>query len=161
MQKILVTGAAGFIGHNLSRQLLADGRSVVGLDNLNDYYDPELKKSRLAELLVHEKFKHANFDMADRDKMAELFESERFDGVVNLAAQAGVRYSLINPQSYIDTNLVGLATFLKAAATQESSIFFMPRPVLFMGQIQRCRFLFMIMLIIRFLCMQLPKRPMN
>ncbi len=113
IKKILVTGAAGFIGHNLSKRLLADGRTVVGLDNLNDYYDPELKKSRLAELVVHEQFKHADFDMADREKMAKLFESEQFDGVVNLAAQAGVRYSLINPHSYVDTNLVGFVNILE------------------------------------------------
>ncbi len=113
IKKILITGAAGFIGHNLSKRLLADGRTVVGLDNLNNYYDPELKKSRLAELINHEQFKHADFDMADREKMAKLFESEQFDGVVNLAAQAGVRYSLINPSSYVDTNLVGFVNILE------------------------------------------------
>jgi len=113
IKKILVTGAAGFIGHNLSKRLLADGRTVVGLDNLNNYYDPELKKARLAELINHEQFKHADFDMADREKMAKLFESEQFDGVVNLAAQAGVRYSLINPGSYVDTNLVGFVNILE------------------------------------------------
>ncbi len=113
IKKILVTGAAGFIGHNLSKRLLADGRTVVGLDNLNNYYDPELKKSRLAELVNHEQFKHADFDMADREKMAKLFEREQFDGVVNLAAQAGVRYSLINPHSYVDTNLVGFVNILE------------------------------------------------
>ncbi|MCF6187224.1 MAG: NAD-dependent epimerase [Desulfobulbaceae bacterium] len=113
IKKILVTGAAGFIGHNLSKRLLADGRTVVGLDNLNTYYDPELKKSRLAELMNHEQFKHADFDMADREKMEKLFEREQFDGVVNLAAQAGVRYSLINPSSYVDTNLVGFVNILE------------------------------------------------
>ncbi|MCI5208041.1 MAG: NAD-dependent epimerase/dehydratase family protein, partial [Candidatus Electrothrix sp. ATG2] len=97
MQKILVTGAAGFIGHNLSKRLLEAGRTVVGLDNLNDYYDPELKKTRLAQLLEFEHFSHANFDMADRGLMEKLFADEQFDAVVNLAAQAGVRYSLINP----------------------------------------------------------------
>ena len=113
MQKILVTGAAGFIGHNLSKRLLEDGRRVVGLDNLNDYYDPNLKKARLAQLLEYDRFTHACFDMADREKVAELFEKERFDGVVNLAAQAGVRYSLINPHSYVDTNLVGFVNILE------------------------------------------------
>ena len=113
IKKILVTGAAGFIGHNLSKRLLAEGRTIVGLDNLNDYYDPQLKKSRLAELLAHDGFEHADFDMADRDKMAALFAKHRFDGVVNLAAQAGVRYSLENPHSYVDTNLVGFVNVLE------------------------------------------------
>ncbi|MGB5686415.1 MAG: NAD-dependent epimerase, partial [Candidatus Electrothrix sp.] len=113
MQKILVTGAAGFIGHNLSKRLLESGRTVVGLDNLNDYYDPELKKARLAQLLEFEHFSHADFNMADRDLMEKLFAEEQFDGVVNLAAQAGVRYSLINPHSYVDTNLVGFVNVLE------------------------------------------------
>jgi len=113
MQKILVTGAAGFIGHNLSKRLLESGRTVVGLDNLNDYYDPALKRDRLAELLPFEGFSHADFDMADRELMKKLFDEERFDAVVNLAAQAGVRYSLINPHSYVDTNLVGFVNILE------------------------------------------------
>ena len=113
MQKILITGAAGFIGHNLSKRLLEDGRTVVGLDNLNDYYDPNLKRARLAELLEFERFNHADFDMADRGLMEKLFAEEQFDAVVNLAAQAGVRYSLINPHSYVDTNLVGFVNILE------------------------------------------------
>ncbi len=113
MQKILVTGAAGFIGHNLSKRLLSDGRTVVGLDNLNDYYDPNLKRARLAELLDFDRFRHADFDMADRTAMEKLFHDEQFDAVVNLAAQAGVRYSLINPHSYVDTNLVGFVNILE------------------------------------------------
>ena len=113
MQKILVTGAAGFIGHNLSKRLLEDGRTVVGLDNLNDYYDPALKRDRLAELLPFERFSHADFDMADRGLMKKLFDKECFDAVINLAAQAGVRYSLINPHSYVDTNLVGFVNILE------------------------------------------------
>jgi len=113
MQKILVTGAAGFIGHNLSKRLLESGRTVVGLDNLNDYYDPALKRDRLAELLPFQGFSHADFDMADREFMKKLFDQERFDAVVNLAAQAGVRYSLINPHSYVDTNLVGFVNSLE------------------------------------------------
>jgi len=113
MKKILVTGAAGFIGHNLSKRLLEDGRTVVGLDNLNDYYDPRLKKARLAQLLEYDRFRHACFDMADRERTRALFEEEGFDGVVNLAAQAGVRYSLVNPHSYVDTNLVGFVNILE------------------------------------------------
>lgn len=113
MQKILITGAAGFIGHSLAKRLLQAGRKVVGLDNLNDYYDPQLKKDRLAELLPDPGFKHVNIDLADRDEIAKLFSAEEFDGVVNLAAQAGVRYSLINPHSYVDTNLVGFVNILE------------------------------------------------
>ena len=113
LQKILITGAAGFIGHALALRLLAEGRTVVGLDNLNDYYDPQLKRDRLAELLPHAEFRHAEFDMADREQVAALFAVERFDAVVNLAAQAGVRYSLINPHSYVDTNLVGFVNILE------------------------------------------------
>jgi UDP-glucuronate 4-epimerase len=113
VKKILITGAAGFIGFHLSRRLLEDGRTVVGLDNLNDYYDPGLKKDRLALLEKFPEFIHADFDMADRQAMPELFEEHGFDAVVNLAAQAGVRYSLINPHSYVDTNLVGFVNILE------------------------------------------------
>ncbi len=112
-QNILITGAAGFIGHGLAQRLLAEGRRVVGLDNLNDYYDVQLKRDRLANLQKFDTFRHAAFDMADREQMAALFAEERFDAVVNLAAQAGVRYSLINPHSYVDTNLVGFVNILE------------------------------------------------
>ena len=113
MKKILVTGAAGFIGFHLSQRLLAAGSEVVGLDNLNDYYDPRLKQDRLARLTPQSGFTHAHLDLADRTGMAELFEQYRFDAVVNLAAQAGVRYSLINPHSYVDTNIVGFVNVLE------------------------------------------------
>lgn len=113
MKKILVTGAAGFIGFHLCKRLLEEGRTVVGLDNLNDYYDPALKKTRLAQLEEFDTFIHAGFDMAERETMAELFEEHGFDAVVNLAAQAGVRYSIINPHAYVDTNLVGFVNVLE------------------------------------------------
>jgi len=113
MQKILVTGAAGFIGAHLSQRLIAGGAEVVGLDNLNDYYDPALKKARMAALAEGERFTHIDMDIADRAAMAGLFAGHRFDVVVNLAAQAGVRYSLINPHSYVDTNLVGFVNLLE------------------------------------------------
>jgi len=113
MKKILITGAAGFIGFHLARRLLDDGRSVVGLDNLNDYYDPGLKRDRLARLKKYPGFLHVNFDMANRDAMPALFKEHGFDAVVNLAAQAGVRYSIINPHSYVDTNLVGFVNVLE------------------------------------------------
>ncbi|MBB5347756.1 NAD-dependent epimerase [Desulfoprunum benzoelyticum] len=113
MQKILVTGAAGFIGAHLSQRLIAGGAEVVGLDNLNDYYDPALKRARMAALAEGERFTHIGIDIADRGAVARLFNEHRFDVVVNLAAQAGVRYSLINPHSYVDTNLVGFVNLLE------------------------------------------------
>ncbi len=111
--KILVTGAAGFIGMHVSQLLLARGDQVVGLDNLNDYYDPRLKHDRLARLQPHAGFRFEKLDVADRDGMEKLFRAERFDRVVHLAAQAGVRYSLVNPQAYIDSNVVGFTNILE------------------------------------------------
>lgn len=113
MNKILVTGAAGFIGFTLSKRLLERGDEVVGLDNLNDYYDVALKLSRLKQITMTENFKPVRLDLAERDGMARLFKEEKFDVVVNLAAQAGVRYSLINPHAYVDTNLVGFVNILE------------------------------------------------
>lgn len=113
MKKILVTGAAGFIGAHLSRKLIAAGAEVYGLDNLNDYYDVKLKRDRLATLAAGERFTHLPLELADRPAMAALFAEHRFDAVVNLAAQAGVRYSLENPHSYVDTNLVGFVNLLE------------------------------------------------
>jgi UDP-glucuronate 4-epimerase len=113
MAKVLVTGAAGFIGSNLSGRLLDKGDTVVGLDNLNPYYDVNLKKARLARLQGREGFSHVNLDLEDRDGIRELFKNEKFDKAVNLAAQAGVRYSLENPLAYVDTNMVGFAHLLE------------------------------------------------
>ena len=111
--KILVTGAAGFIGMHVSQLLLARGDEVVGLDNLNDYYDPQLKRDRLARLLPQPGFRFVEMDVGDRAGMASLFAAERLDRVVHLAAQAGVRYSLVNPQAYIDSNIVGFMNILE------------------------------------------------
>ncbi len=113
MAKVLVTGAAGFIGFHLALRLLSRGDTVVGLDNLNDYYDVNLKLSRLKQVAMDPNFKPVRLDLQDREGMQRLFEEEKFDVVVNLAAQAGVRYSLINPHSYIDTNLVGFCNILE------------------------------------------------
>ena len=113
IKKILVTGAAGFIGYHLSGRLLEEGREVVGLDNMNDYYDPAIKEARLSRLTPHVNFKSVRKDLSDRAVMEELFVAEKFDGVINLAAQAGVRYSLINPHSYVDSNLVGFMNVLE------------------------------------------------
>jgi UDP-glucuronate 4-epimerase len=104
--KFLVTGAAGFIGANVSKRLLEAGHQVVGIDNLNEYYDVNLKLARL-ELLKSESFTFHKLELADREDMATLFASEKFDRVIHLAAQAGVRYSLENPHAYADANLIG------------------------------------------------------
>lgn len=112
--KILVTGVAGFIGSETARLFLNDGHEVVGIDNLNDYYSPKLKRDRLARI-PSERFVFAECDLADKKKLGELFERNRFDVVVNLAAQAGVRYSLVNPQSYVDSNITGFLNVLECA----------------------------------------------
>jgi len=111
--KILVTGAAGFIGSTLSHRLLARGDEVVGLDNLNAYYDVTLKEARLARLTAKAGFRFLRADIADRETVRALFEGERFDCVVNLAAQAGVRYSLVNPHAYVDANVSGFLNILE------------------------------------------------
>ena len=111
--KILVTGAAGFIGMHVSQLLLARGDTVVGIDNLNDYYDPQIKRDRLARITPHANFRFVLMDVADKPAMDKLFAEERFDRVIHLAAQAGVRYSLVNPQAYIDSNVVGFMNVLE------------------------------------------------
>jgi len=111
--KVLVTGSAGFIGSALSLKLLERGHTVVGIDNHNDYYDPKLKEDRLARHLGHEKYSHFREDIENREILTEIFEGSEFDVVVNLAAQAGVRYSLENPYAYIDTNLKGFGNILE------------------------------------------------
>lgn len=105
--KFLVTGAAGFIGFHVSERLLAAGHQVIGIDNLNDYYDVNLKQARLDLLAPHSSFRFEKIDLADRNAIAELFATEKFDRVIHLAAQAGVRYSIDNPHAYADSNLVG------------------------------------------------------
>jgi len=111
--KILVTGVAGFIGSTLAHRLLVRGDTVHGIDNLSDYYDVSLKKARLEKLSTREKFQFDLLDIANRAEMEMLFSRTRFDAVVNLAAQAGVRYSLQNPSSYIQTNIVGFCNILE------------------------------------------------
>jgi UDP-glucuronate 4-epimerase len=117
-QRVLVTGAAGFIGMHVCQRLLTRGETVVGLDNLNDYYDVSLKEARLKLLIDRAKFSFMRLDLADRRGMAELFAREHFDVVIHLAAQAGVRYSLINPHAYVEANLVGFLNILEGCRHQ-------------------------------------------
>ena len=120
MANILVTGAAGFIGYHVSRRLLERGDSVAALDNLNDYYDVDLKKARLRELEAFPNFRFAKLDLADREGVNELFNREKPRRVIHLAAQAGVRYSLTNPHAYVTSNLVGFLNILEACRHEKT-----------------------------------------
>lgn len=111
--KVLITGVAGFIGMHVCQRLLARGDEVIGVDNLNDYYDVSLKEERLAQLRSQNDFRFAHIDIADRVEMAKFFEQEKPQSVVHLAAQAGVRYSLTNPHAYADSNLIGFVNILE------------------------------------------------
>ncbi|KUL95563.1 hypothetical protein DK26_10625 [Bosea sp. WAO] len=111
--RVLVTGAAGFIGNETARVLLERGDEVVGIDNLNDYYDPALKQARLDRLAGHNRFSFEKLDLADREAMQALFAEGRFERVVHLGAQAGVRYSITHPQAYLDSNLTGFGHILE------------------------------------------------
>ena len=119
-QNILVTGAAGFIGFHLAQRLLARGDRVVGLDNLNDYYEVSLKENRLKQLTDSDNFEFVKCDLVDRAGMEAVFADQAFDVVVNLAAQAGVRYSLTNPHAYVDANLVGFMNILEGCRHQQA-----------------------------------------
>jgi UDP-glucuronate 4-epimerase len=112
-ENILVTGAAGFIGFHLTQRLLREGFNVSGLDSVNDYYDVQLKYDRLAQLKLHDNFHYLKADIADKERLSKIFSETPFDAVVNLAAQAGVRYSLINPNAYVNSNIVGFANILE------------------------------------------------
>jgi len=111
--KVLITGAAGFIGSTLARRLLDRGDEVIGIDNLNDYYDVELKKARLAAISSHESFTDIRINIEDREAVFDVFKKHKPSRVVNLAAQAGVRYSLENPYAYVNTNILGFLNILE------------------------------------------------
>ena len=111
--KVLVTGSAGFIGSALTIRLLERGDQVIGIDNHNDYYDPALKEARLARHTNHKNYSHHRIDLANRSGMEQVFVEHKPEGVINMAAQAGVRYSIENPLAYVDSNLVGFAHVLE------------------------------------------------
>lgn len=113
-EKILITGAAGFIGYHLSRKLLENEYIVIGIDNLNDYYDPSLKKQRLDILNQFTQFKFKKANISDKETLFHIFEKEKPDIVINLAAQAGVRYSILNPDAYMESNIIGFYQILEA-----------------------------------------------
>jgi UDP-glucose 4-epimerase len=162
--RVLITGVAGFIGMHLALQLLQRGDEVVGIDNFNDYYDVTLKERRLQRVIdadVAGKFTFIRLDLADRAGMAQLFAEQGLDAVVNLAAQAGVRYSIDNPLAYIDSNLVGFGHILEGCRHNGVSIWCMRRPVRCMARMNLCRFRCMITWIIRCHCTLPPKKPMN
>lgn len=112
--KILVTGAVGFIGHQLTKVLLENGHDIVGMDNMNEYYDRNLKENRLASLIQNKNFIFYKMDLVDKTAIHELFQRHKFDYVIHLAAQAGVRYSIQNPYAYVDSNLIGFINILEA-----------------------------------------------
>ena len=119
--KVLVTGSAGFIGSALSIRLLDRGDDVVGLDNHNDYYDPDLKEARLSRHIDNPKYEHIRADIEDKELITEIFESYKFDGVINLAAQAGVRYSIENPHAYLNSNILGFGNILEGCRNNRIS----------------------------------------
>ena len=119
--KVLVTGSAGFIGSALSIRLLERGDDVVGLDNHNNYYDPDLKEARLSRHLDNPKYEHIRADIEDKELITEIFESYKFDGVINLAAQAGVRYSIENPHVYLNSNILGFGNILEGCRNSSIS----------------------------------------
>ena len=129
-QKILITGSCGFIGFHLSKKLIGLGFAVIGVDNVNDYYDPNLKKNRLSNIDEYvlssgldNNYSFHNIDISNKKSISDLFEKENFDIVINLAAQAGVRYSLENPDAYVDSNLVGFVNLLEAVRNSNTSHF--------------------------------------
>jgi UDP-glucuronate 4-epimerase len=152
--KVLVTGSASFIGSAMCTRLLARGDQVIGIDNHNDYYDPALKEARLARHANHEDYTHIRVDKSDRSAMEQALEEHKPQGVINLAAQAGVSYSIENPLAYVDSNIVGFAHILEGCRHNKVRHLIYASSSAFMGQTPPCLFLCMTMWII--LCQFMP-----
>ena len=159
--KILVTGAAGFIGFHTAKALLDRGEEVVGLDNLSEYYDVTLKHARLDILKQNSSFRFVLLDLADRDSMANLFATEKFERVVHLGAQAGVRYSIENPFAYVDSNVLGTLTVLEGCRHHEVEHLVYASTSSVTGPTRRCRSRFTKMLITHCRCMRQRRNPTN
>ena len=157
----MVTGVAGFIGFHLAQRLLKDGCHVTGIDNLNTYYDVRLKEARLGMLKKQGNFIFIKMDLCDRKDFEKFLQTSSFDVVVNLAAQAGVRYSLENPQAYVDANLVGFVNVLEYCRHNDVKHLVFASSSSVYGANTKCHFLFIIILIIPFRCMQPQKRQMS
>jgi UDP-glucuronate 4-epimerase len=158
--KFLVTGAASFIGFHVSERLLQAGHQVTGIDNLNDYYEVSLKEARL-NLLANENFRFVKLDLADREGMAQLFAEEKFDRVIHLAAQAGVRYSLENPHVYAEANLIGHLNVLEGCRHNKVQHLLYASSSSVYGLNRKMPFSTKIRLITRYRFTPQPKKPMS
>ena len=165
-KKIFITGAAGFIGFHILRRLLEENHEVYGLDNFNSYYSTSLKNSRLEELnnlakTLYKEFKFFKGDLEDKSLLEDIFSKHKPDVVINLAAQAGVRYSIKNPRSYISSNIIGFHNILEICRKYQFNIYFTQVVVQYMGVIVKFLFQRKILLIIRLAYMQQPRSAMK
>lgn len=158
---VFITGASGFIGSNLAKRILTteSDKKVIGLDNMNDYYDVRIKEARLAELQKFENYTFIKGNLADKALINSIFEQYHPNIVVNLGAQAGVRYSITNPDAYIESNMIGFYNILEPAATTLWSIWCMHLPRLYTAATRRCRTARMIRWTIQCPCMPPPRSP--
>lgn len=168
-KSVFITGVAGFIGSSLAKRLLStvEGVKVVGLDNMNHYYDVRLKEARLNELEQFDNFSFVKGNLADKAVIESIFEQYKPEIVVNLGAQAGVRYSITNPDAYVEANLIGFYNILEACRHSYDeghtpvNIWFMRRVLPYTAAIKKCRTVRMTRWITRYRCMQRPRSPMN